>query len=80
VRTPDLPTLCDAVERLGGRVEESHDDVIEVAGIPVEEIGRAAAAAGIVLFELTPHQASLEEAFMELTRGELEFGHAEVPL
>jgi ABC-2 type transport system ATP-binding protein len=80
VRTPDLPTLRVAVERLGGRVEESHDDVIEVAGIPVEEIGRAAAASGIVLFELTPHQASLEEAFMELTRGELEFGHAEASL
>ncbi len=30
--------------------------------------GDAAAAAGIVLHELTPQQASLEEAFMELTR------------
>jgi hypothetical protein len=30
-----------------------------------------------VLFELTPHQASLEEAFMEITRGELEYGHEE---
>jgi hypothetical protein len=28
---------------------------------------------GIVLHELSPHQASLEEAFMDLTRGELEF-------
>jgi len=26
-----------------------------------------------VLHELTPHQASLEEAFMDLTRGEVEF-------
>jgi hypothetical protein len=30
-----------------------------------------------VLFELTPHQASLEEAFMEITRGEVEYGHEE---
>jgi hypothetical protein len=27
----------------------------------------------VVLHELTPHQASLEEAFMDLTREELEF-------
>jgi ABC-2 type transport system ATP-binding protein len=43
----------------------------------LQQVVRAAAAQGIVLFELTPHQASLEEAFMEITRGELEYGHEE---
>ena len=42
-----------------------------------EQIGDAAAAHGVVLHELAPHQASLEEAFMDLTRGEIEFGAAE---
>jgi ABC-2 type transport system ATP-binding protein len=37
-----------------------------------------AAAAGIVLHELAPRSGSLEEAFMELTRGSTEFG-ATVP-
>ena len=37
-------------------------------------IGELAAAASVVLHELTPQLASLEEAFMELTSGSLEFG------
>ncbi|HEX4525893.1 MAG TPA: ATP-binding cassette domain-containing protein [Gaiellaceae bacterium] len=77
VRTPDPAALQQAVTRLGGSAEADGDGVFEVAGVGAEEIGRAAAAQGIVLFELTPHQASLEEAFMEITRGELEYGHEE---
>ena len=50
--------------------------VIEVRGLDSERIGSIAAANGIVLHELTPQQASLEEAFMELTRDSLEF-HAD---
>jgi ABC-2 type transport system ATP-binding protein len=37
------------------------------------EAGKLAAAHGIVLFELIPVQASLEEAFMELTRESVEY-------
>jgi ABC-2 type transport system ATP-binding protein len=77
VRTPDGAALQQAVVRLGGTVRHEPDGAFEVSGVGAEEIGRAAAATGIVLFELTPHQASLEEAFMEITRGELEYGHAE---
>ncbi len=45
----------------------------EVHGLTAEQIGDAAAAHGIAIHELTPQQASLEEAFMSLTRSELEF-------
>ena len=38
-----------------------------------EQIGDTAAAHGIAIHELTPQQASLEEAFMSLTRSEIEF-------
>jgi ABC-2 type transport system ATP-binding protein len=37
-------------------------------------IGELAASGSVVLYELTPQLASLEEAFMELTAGSLEFG------
>jgi ABC-2 type transport system ATP-binding protein len=47
--------------------------VIEVEGLTAEQVGEIAAAHTIVLHELTPVQASLEEAFMELTRDEVEF-------
>jgi ABC-2 type transport system ATP-binding protein len=78
VRTPDGPALLEAVARLGGSVRVEADGVFEISDVGAEEIGRAAAASGIVLFELTPHEASLEEAFMEITRGELEYGHEQV--
>jgi ABC-2 type transport system ATP-binding protein len=37
------------------------------------EVGTLAAAHGIVLFELIPLRASLEEAFMELTRDSVQY-------
>ena len=37
------------------------------------QIGQVAAQAGIALVELTPQRASLEEAFMEITRDSVEF-------
>ena len=77
VRTPDLVALQQVVARRGGSAVADGDGVFVGSGVVAEEIGRAAAAQGIVLFELTPHQASLEEAFMEITRGELEYGHEE---
>jgi hypothetical protein len=46
---------------------------LTVSGLTTDEIGRAAAAAGITLLELTAQQASLEEAFIDLTRDAAEF-------
>lgn len=48
-------------------------DVLEVSGLSSGRIGRIAADHGIALIELTPRQASLEEAFMELTRDAVEY-------
>jgi ABC-2 type transport system ATP-binding protein len=47
--------------------------VLEVTGLSSERIGRIAAGGGIALAELTPQQASLEQAFMELTRDAVEY-------
>ncbi len=43
-------------------------------GLTAEQIGDLAAGEGIAVHELTPQQASLEDAFMELTRDDVEFG------
>ena len=48
-------------------------DVIEITGMDSAGVGRLAAAHGIALVELTPVRASLEEAFMELTRESVEY-------
>jgi ABC-2 type transport system ATP-binding protein len=44
-----------------------------VSGTSAREIGLAAATRGIPLFELTPQNASLEEAFMKLTHDAVEY-------
>ena len=46
-------------------------------GLTAAQIGEVAAAHQIPLHELTPQQASLEEAFMDITREEVEFKAAE---
>nr|MDT0665812.1 hypothetical protein [Micromonospora sp. DSM 115978] len=57
-------------------------DLLEVAGLTSRQIGRVAAETGIALSELTPRLASLEEAFMELTRDDVEYqtGHRAAPI
>lgn len=48
-------------------------DGFTALGLSSERIGEVAAANGIVLHELTTVGTSLEEAYMSLTRGELEY-------
>lgn len=52
---------------------------LTVTGMPAPRIGELAASASVVLHELSPQLASLEEAFMELTSGSLEFGEHSAP-
>src|SRR3954454_16303118 len=73
VVSPDAASLGRALAADGVTVTSTDATTIEVAGLTAEQIGEVAAANGIVLHELTPQQASLEEAFMQLTSSELEF-------
>jgi len=73
VRSPQATRLSELVAAPGVTVTSPEPNVLEIGGLTTEQIGETAAADGIVLHELTPLQASLEDAFMELTRGEVEF-------
>jgi ABC-2 type transport system ATP-binding protein len=73
VRSPQGVELQDALAGADVSVAVLEPGLFEVTGLTAAQIGEAAAAHGIVLHELSPHQASLEEAFMDITRGELEF-------
>ena len=46
---------------------------LRVAGLAAAQIGAVAAAAGITVLELATEQASLEDAFVDLTRDVVEF-------
>jgi ABC-2 type transport system ATP-binding protein len=76
VRTPDPGRLRVALERGGGEVSVDDDGALHVSGLEAPAIGQAAADTGVVLHELTPQRASLEEAFMELTSDSVEY-HAD---
>jgi ABC-2 type transport system ATP-binding protein len=73
VRTPEATRLGELLAGSGVLIEPAGDGALDVAGMTAAEVGEVAAANAIVLHELTPQQASLEEAFMELTQEDVEF-------
>jgi ABC-2 type transport system ATP-binding protein len=79
VRSPQAAELAAHCRDAGATVRAGTDpDVIEIIGMDSAEAGKLAAAHGIALVELTPIRASLEEAFMELTRDSVEYQAAGV--
>ena len=74
VRSEEAPRLRDLLAADGVSVTSTERDLLTITGLSSAEIGKVAAQAQIALIELTPQQASLEEAFMELTRDAVEFG------
>jgi len=77
VRSPEAGRLRDLLADEHVSVVSSEPGLLEVRGATPEQIGKAAFAHGIPLYELTALQASLEEAFMELTQQDVEFRTAE---
>jgi ABC-2 type transport system ATP-binding protein len=73
VRSPDAQRLRSALAGPDVTVSSTQADVLEVTGLPAARIGDAARDLGIALHELTPQQASLEEAFMTMTRDDVEY-------
>jgi ABC-2 type transport system ATP-binding protein len=73
VRTPDATTLRDALTAAGAVVTGVRPGLLHVTAATAERIGDVALAAGVAVHELTPHRASLEEAYMELTKSEVEY-------
>jgi ABC-2 type transport system ATP-binding protein len=90
VRTPDPDRLTALITAEGGKAipasngtadggaggqNGDHAPLLTVTGVTAARIGELAASASVVLHELTPELATLEDAFLELTSDHLEFGH-----
>jgi ABC-2 type transport system ATP-binding protein len=78
VRTPDdAPELREklafALTEAGGQVQPEEDGALRVAGVPLPRISDLAHQADVRLWELSPHQASLEEAYMRMTQGAVDY-------
>ncbi|MEU5976152.1 ATP-binding cassette domain-containing protein [Streptomyces sp. NPDC047315] len=78
VRTPqDEPELREklstALAEAGGQVMPETDGALRVTGLPLPRISDLAHEADVRLWELSPHQASLEEAYMRMTQAAVDF-------
>jgi ABC-2 type transport system ATP-binding protein len=73
VRTSEATKLRELLLGPHVSVTSSEANVLEIEGLVSDQVGEIALANGVVLYELVPVQASLEEAFMELTRDEVEY-------
>ncbi|HEX5449543.1 MAG TPA: ATP-binding cassette domain-containing protein [Gaiellaceae bacterium] len=73
VRSPQLGELRVALAREGVAITDGDGGSLEVTGLTAAEIGDIAAEHSLRLHELTPQQASLEEAFMQLTQEDQEY-------
>jgi ABC-2 type transport system ATP-binding protein len=85
VLTPDAAKLTDLITADGGEIKSGSlipadaeladgAELLIVSGLDARRVGELASSGSVVLYELTPQLASLEEAFMELTASSLEFG------
>jgi ABC-2 type transport system ATP-binding protein len=73
VRSTDPDALAALLRPRAAEVSRDRDSALTVSGLTTDQVGRAAGAAGITLLELTALQASLEEAFIDMTSDAVEF-------
>ncbi len=79
VRSPQGPALKQALEQMGAVVVVEDDGSLSVRGANEVAIGELAASIPVVLHELAPQTASLEEAFMLLTEDSIEYHGSQAP-
>ncbi|MFE9123225.1 ABC transporter ATP-binding protein [Streptomyces sp. NPDC007172] len=65
--------LTSALTEAGGQVLPEPDGALRVTGLPLPRISEVAHEADVRLWELSPHQASLEEAYMRMTQGTVDY-------
>ncbi len=80
VRTPEAGRLRDLLLGPDVTITSERVDVLHVQGLNAEQIGTVAWQAHLPVFELALQQASLEQAFMELTQDSVEYRSADASL
>ncbi|TDU75930.1 ABC transporter ATP-binding protein [Streptomyces sp. KS 21] len=79
VRSPQQERLKDVLHGAGiDAISVPATGTLEIDGVAAEQLGELAAQHQIVLHELSPQRASLEEAFMRMTADSVEY-HAHAP-
>jgi ABC-2 type transport system ATP-binding protein len=73
VVTPDADALSRLVADKGATVVPFGTDELTITAMEARDVGILASSAGLTLYELSTHHASLEEAFLDITHGHADF-------
>jgi ABC-2 type transport system ATP-binding protein len=79
LRTTARPEAMEALARAGGTIAATGRDSLTVSGLAAEGIVGVLSGSGVPFSEVSAHRATLEEAYMELTREAVEFRAAAPP-
>jgi ABC-2 type transport system ATP-binding protein len=77
LRTSARSAAMTALANGGGTAAATDRDTLTVSGLPAKRIVELLTASGVPFSEVTAHRATLEEAYMELTRDAVEYRAAE---
>jgi ABC-2 type transport system ATP-binding protein len=72
-RSPQAAQLAALLEARGATVTRESDGSLAVTGTASDTVGELARANGLALTELSVHQASLEDRYMELTKDSADY-------
>ncbi len=73
VRTTAAPQAASVLARAGAAVTPSGPQALTVSGLPAERVVAVLSGSGVAFSEVAAHRASLEEAYLDLTRGAVEY-------
>jgi ABC-2 type transport system ATP-binding protein len=73
LRTGSRPEAMTALTHAGATVAATGRDTLAVSGLAAEQVVAALTSAGVGFSEISAHRATLEEAYMELTRDAVQF-------
>lgn len=77
VRTPEPDRLANLLAGPAVKVTQTEPGRLEVIGLISDQIGDIAVANNLSIHELVLHRASLEEAFVEMTKDSVEYRSTE---
>ena len=73
LRTSAAPAAMTVLTRIGATVAVTGSDTLSVTGLAADQVVARLSEAGGGFSEISAHRATLEEAYMELTRDAVEF-------
>lgn len=80
VRSPQAAELATVAREAGFTVDEKDTGVLDISGAVIEQIGELAARHAVTLYELSQKAASLEDAYLSVTDGAVQFRSSSEPV